>query len=400
MSDNHSSIDLLFAGFLVDDATFEAAMIDEPFPQHAAQRYQKTIISMLSHLNWRSFNIIGSIPTSAYPSNPNWVFKKKTWSYKGLSGYSPFLLNLPLIRKFCRLFGFFYYLIKWAGKSENKNKLILLYALHTPHLLAVYLTRLVFGVKVIVYVPDLPIYMNTANRLPFYKRCLKGLDSYLLLKMANRLDGRIVITENMFHFIKSENSLVIDSIVLDEEDITETKIELPEGNNIIYSGGLNEDYGIKEMVGSFLSPKVKSARLNLVICGGGPLSDWCSNVASKNSNIFYLGIINNNEVVSIQRKSYALINLRNTTEEYTKYSFPSKVAEYMQAGVPVITTRLEGIPEDLIEYLNIVDQDSIKVILDVKNNYPDILLKAKLGTKYFKSSRSSEEQTKKILSLI
>jgi hypothetical protein len=40
-------VDLLFAGFLVDDDSFYATLEKERSPQYAAHRYQKTIIGML-----------------------------------------------------------------------------------------------------------------------------------------------------------------------------------------------------------------------------------------------------------------------------------------------------------------------------------------------------------------
>jgi len=328
MSLKIESIDLLFAGFLVDEKTFEVAMNNESSPQHAAHRHQKTIIDMLLLLNWRSFKILGSIPVSAFPKNKNLLFRHKIWGYKGVSGYLPFSINFPLIKEFSRFLGFLKYLVKWVGFDgavKNKNKLIFLYALHTPHLLPIFLVKVFCGVKVMVYVPDLPKYMSAGANEPLFKRWLKSLDSCLLLWMANRLDGRIVITENMFSCLEKNNGIVIDSIAFDEKSIVEPEYDLPDGNNVVYSGGLKDDYGIREMVDCFLNLKIKSSKLNLVICGGGVLSEWCKKMASENTNIFYLGVINNKDVVSIQRKSFALINLRKTTEEYTKYSFPSKI---------------------------------------------------------------------------
>jgi glycosyltransferase involved in cell wall biosynthesis len=53
-----------------------------------------------------------------------------------------------------------------------------------------------------------------------------------------------------------------------------------------------------------------------------------------------------------------LINPRPTTEEFTKYSFPSKNMEYMASGTPVLTTRLPGMPEDHKPYVYFIDEET------------------------------------------
>ena len=404
MSDNADDMHMLFTGFLVDDQTFEASMRNEKFPQHAAHAYQKKLLGVLLSIHWNSIDILGSIPVSTFPKNPNLFFKAKVWRYKGASGYMPFSLNLPVLKEVVRLLGFFKYLLKWLffhRKRNGNTKIILLYALHTPHLVPIFLLKKICGIKVIVFIPDVPKFMRVGVQSPFYKRWLKAIDNQLLIWMANHVDGRVIIAKHMNSFFKGDNTLVIDSIALERDKTLVSDVKLPKGNNIVYTGGLNKEYGIEKLVSCFIEPVIKSQNLNLVVCGGGPLRDWYANLAERNANIFYLGVIPNNQVLSVQRQAFALINLRSASGEYTKYSFPSKIAEYFQAGVPVITTKLDGIPEDLLEYLNIADEENPnEAILGVVNNYGSALEKAKKGTSYFLSTRSVKKQSKKLLTLI
>ena len=404
MSDKTGDIHLLFAGFLVDDETFEASMRNERFPQHAAHVYQKKLLRVLLSNHWNSINILGTVPASSFPKNPNLFFKPKEWSFNSVSGYMPFVLNLPVLKEVCRLLGFFKYLLKWSFFHRDRNgstKIIFLYALHTPHLIPVFLLKKICGLKVIVFIPDVPKFMRIGVQSHLFKRWLKTIDNQLLIWMANRVDGRVMIAKNMCSFFKNGNTLVIDSIALERDKALASGVKLPKGKNIVYTGGLNKEYGIQKLVSCFLEPVIKSQCLNLVLCGGGPLRDWCANIAAQNSNVFYLGVIPNDEVLSVQRQAFALINLRSVSGEYTKYSFPSKISEYLQAGIPVITTKLDGIPEDLLEYLNIADEeDPNEIILEVLNSYGSALAKAKKGTSYYLSTRSVNKQSKKLLTLI
>ena len=45
-----------------------------------------------------------------------------------------------------------------------------------------------------------------------------------------------------------------------------------------------------------------------------------------------------------------LLNIRNDEDIYTKYSFPSKMVEYLLSGTPLLTTKLSGIPDEYYDY--------------------------------------------------
>ena len=75
-------------------------------------------------------------------------------------------------------------------------------------------------------------------------------------------------------------------------------------------------------------------------------------IARRDNRIVYLGILNPDEVVSLQHKADALINPRpDDGSDYLQYSFPSKTLEYMVAAKPVICHKLPCIPREYDDYL-------------------------------------------------
>ena len=50
--------------------------------------------------------------------------------------------------------------------------------------------------------------------------------------------------------------------------------------------------------------------------------------------------------------------MRLPSEQASAYCFPSKLFEYMVSAVPVISFKLDGIPEDYLEYLIIVEDET------------------------------------------
>jgi glycosyltransferase involved in cell wall biosynthesis len=54
------------------------------------------------------------------------------------------------------------------------------------------------------------------------------------------------------------------------------------------------------------------------------------------------------------------INPRPTGQMFTRYSFPSKLLQYMATGKPVISTRLPGIPSEYWDYLIAIDNETVE----------------------------------------
>ena len=66
----------------------------------------------------------------------------------------------------------------------------------------------------------------------------------------------------------------------------------------------------------------------------------------------------------MQRAAIGLLITRPSVDPYVRYSFPSKLLEYMGTGVPVLTTRLPGIPGEYYEFLSIIEECSPRGIID------------------------------------
>ena len=70
----------------------------------------------------------------------------------------------------------------------------------------------------------------------------------------------------------------------------------------------------------------------------------------------YCGKVDNATMLSIQKSADLLICPRKPDDYTTKYTFPSKVLEYICSGVPVLSNALLGIPEEYKEYISFADE--------------------------------------------
>ena len=77
-----------------------------------------------------------------------------------------------------------------------------------------------------------------------------------------------------------------------------------------------------------------------------------------------MGNLPSEQVFEYEKKAKLLVNLRDPSVELTKYAFPSKILEYMSSGSAVLTTKLEGIPNEYFSFINTVDN---LTYVEVKN---------------------------------
>ena len=111
---------------------------------------------------------------------------------------------------------------------------------------------------------------------------------------------------------------------------------------------MNEEFNIVELAEAFVGIK----HAELWICGTGSGAHDLRRMSEQHDNIRYFGFVEQGALQMYRDSCDFLINPRRPTGTYTKYSFPSKTAEYMMSGKPVIMYKLEGVPDTYDRYLN------------------------------------------------
>ncbi|MCD7862798.1 MAG: glycosyltransferase family 4 protein [Lachnospiraceae bacterium] len=111
----------------------------------------------------------------------------------------------------------------------------------------------------------------------------------------------------------------------------------------IYVGRIDELKGIKILFEAW--KQMGASAPQLIVCGTGPLEDWCNNFLKDNPdlNIELKGFVPNNEAKKLIANSKALIL---PTQWYE--GFPMTILEAYSVGTPVIGSDI-GNDGDLIE---------------------------------------------------
>lgn len=227
-------------------------------------------------------------------------------------------------------------------KEAGDDTVILSYSLN-PVLIWPILFPTKVSHKVVTICSEIPRYrIIDGNRII-------GKIKYSIQNAINKkLDGYILLSKYMNEHCNPQKKpwIVVEGLPDVEESAIQHVSEAHE-NYIMYAGGLEPEYGINNLVDAFMTI---SGDYRLVICGKGSSEAYVVGKALMDKRIEYRGMIENKIVQELERKALLLINPRIPEEKLTRYSFPSKTIEYMLSGTPMMTARLEGIPDEYFDY--------------------------------------------------
>ena len=171
----------------------------------------------------------------------------------------------------------------------------------------------------------------------------------------------------------------------------------------LYAGGVRKKYGLQILAEGFLKADIPDAVLR--IYGQGDYVEELKALSQKDSRVQYCGMLLSSQVVEKERTATLLINPRPTSEEYVKYSFPSKTMEYMASGTPVLTTRLPGMPKEYHPHVYFIEDETADGVAEalkrvLGSSQEELLEKGELARAFVLSERNNVVQASKILKML
>lgn len=116
---------------------------------------------------------------------------------------------------------------------------------------------------------------------------------------------------------------------------TREEIKTKRKDQYVFAGRLDKLKGIDILLGAW--KRLGERTLKLILCGTGPLEDWCKDFVEENklNNVEFRGFIPNGKVIDIISESKALILPTQCYE-----GFPMTIVETFSGGTPVICSDL------------------------------------------------------------
>ncbi|NLB86812.1 MAG: glycosyltransferase family 4 protein, partial [Bacteroidales bacterium] len=303
-----------------------------------------------------------------YPKLSRSFFVKKfSFTFNKLSCTSIGYCNLG---KFHLLFRF-KSIKKEIRKQVKTNGLIDLAIISTYHdaYMIKYIKRLNPQCKIILLLPDLP-HLRLENKMSFLYRKYVEFNIHLFDKNLSKVDLLLPISKHMIDYLgfKEQNALTVESVFHGgkyQKNSTVSKIK-----TIAYLGSLTKKYGVMELIKGFILADISD--YTLIIAGRGELEETIAKIASNYNNIIFKGFISKKESIKVQKEATILVVPEPPYNKSNKYSFHSKIFEYMSSGTPVLLYKYDGIPNDYDDFLFYIE-DNGDIISDISNSIKAIL---------------------------
>lgn len=387
---------------------YEQTILDNSIAgmQNAANKFQWGIVNGFDVIPEVEVKILNSLYIGSFPRRykqvriPTFEFSHK----EGASDLNVGFTNLSGYKFLSRYLGMKKEIDKWIEATKDHTRVIVAYAMTTPIVeLLHYVKKKHKEIKCCLVVPDLPEYMSMTAKKHSLHSFLKGIQIHRFKKQLKTVDGFVLLTENMTEWFDWKiNYTVIEGICsLEKSDYNE--ILCNEKNKaVVYAGGIEEKYGLIELVKAFM--KTQEPDWSLELFGSGSCVNTISELAKSDSRIHLRGTVSNADVIEEQRHAEILINPRNDKNEFTKYSFPSKVIEYMSSGTPMIGYKLSGMPDEYTNFFYEIDKTEdgmFKCLEKVMALSPsERTQKGKEAFEFVTTEKSARKQCGKILKLL
>lgn len=347
-----------------------------------------------------SFPVIPAFPKSKYLA---WGNRREMLA----SGYMTTwisTINIPGLKQLGQRISSHILLKKWLKKNAQEEKAVIIYSAYQPISKSIVALCKKYNTKCYAIIPDLPRDMYSVARINSIKKRLSMLYVRAAERVQGKFDGYIYLTEAMKDVINATAPYTVVEGVADVRNVCEPAIsEKASEKAVMYAGALSEKYGLRNLIEAFM--RTKGNNLQLWLFGSGDYRTQIEQYAQKDSRIRYFGSVPRELVLEYEKKASLLVNVRNAGDEFTKYSFPSKVIEYMLSGTPMLMTRLDGIPKEYFEHTFVLNDNSVDTISDALDRIliqpqEELAAFGKAAQQFIVQHKNSCAQARKIIDFI
>lgn len=251
---------------------------------------------------------------------------------------------------------------QWLEENKDvKEKVVLMYSIYPPYTEPAIRLCKFYGCHLCAVIADLPEYMYSWKNLKGIRGWYSKNLSEKMINLQGQCDSYILFTKPMASKMNIE-----DKPHMVSEGFCDASVfyGIPEQEKylrktIVYGGNLSRLYGIQNLVKGFMQTDL-DAELHLY--GAGADAKFVEECAKRDSRIKFFGRVNRRTLLVALRKAHLLVVNKPTEDDYSNYSFSSKILEYMASGTPVLTTKVGGMLEEYLKYIYTIEDESIKGI--------------------------------------
>lgn len=351
---------ILWIGCLESDEEF-TIKAKKGYDLASAQVSQKNLLYGIEEVSGIVCDSINGSVLPPYPVYQDRIIEPVTWEHKpGSMDISVGYKNDKYINRINCKKAMLKAADEWCKtRYKGSDVIVFVYSMRSaPMATACRIKEKIPQAKIYLIITDLPQFMDLGQSR--VKAALKKIDWQSIKKMQKKFDGFILYAEKMAEYLEipSNKWILMEGSYDTAEQITAVK---EKKKAVMYSGKLDEQYGIKMLVDAFMS--IQDSDIELWITGGGNTEGYIKACAKKDNRIKFYGFLpSRQDVLQKQTEASLLVNMRLPSELASGYCFPSKLFEYMETGTPVLSFDIAGIPREYLQYLYVVKQETVDAL--------------------------------------
>jgi glycosyltransferase involved in cell wall biosynthesis len=381
-------------GFTVPDAVRDEILAADRQMPAQTHNFAWSVIEALRSAGLQ-VALLSCWPVSNFPGNPRILLHSAPFETKGVTGEYLGFVNLIGLKHLTRFLNCLTRgsraLLRW------RPTVLLVHGVHSPFLWYAAVSRRILRVKVVVILTDPPgVELPTDSVVT---RLLRRLDVTFVRWALRWSDAVIALTADLARdFAPGKPALVIDGIGRFDNE-AEDRRKGRTGYTVVYAGSLRTSYGVDRLVDAVAGLTDPPATLE--VYGSGELAGWVSKVAAEQAQICGPRLLPREDLLRAYRSADLLVQPRPPNQSFVRYSFPSKIIEYMASGTPVLTTRLVSMTEEYTPFVYWIDDDSPA---GIRRALGDVLRlpedersdKGRRAAEFVRATRSIQAQGKRI----
>lgn len=343
---------IAFLGFCQTDEDFDAILLRDSAMPVQTQRFGWSVVSAIESAGGE-VSILAAAPASDWPGNKA-LFFGGTRSGRRSDG-AP---RTHQLLGFVNIIGL-KHLTRYLSAVRGLRRIvrtepitaILVHGVHSPFLHAAVRVGRASGIPVVPILTDAPSDPALSGRAMV--RALRRLDLQLISTALEQADGVIALTEGLARdYAPGRPFLLLVGIAPTIAPAGDSPDTAP--RRVVYAGGLSATYGVDMLLDAV---EASHGDWILEVFGKGELEDDVRDAERRDPRVVYGGVVPPAELSEIYARADLLVNPRPPEQELVRYSFPSKLLEYMAVGRPVLSTRLPTIPAEFDTYLLYTEAD-------------------------------------------
>ena len=378
---------ILYVGYYTDDQImYEIQKRKINNMSVARQKFETNMLNSMIEKRRDSIDIITYVPTDGNFKIPDYSILNETQiNHIGINRSSVNSL-LSAKQKFEQF-------IFSMGEEKLHNLDVIMYDVNPIFFIPLLKLKKRYKFNITTICAELSVYRRTQRKIQLLRNRVFG-------HFQKKFDKYVLFAEPMAEILycRKKPYVVVEGIAPECFGAPSTG----KRNIVMYAGGLAKDNNLRLLIEAC---KKTSSLDELWICGVGAEQDYVEAQARTGTKIRYFGMCTNEKVRALEQEAKVLVNLRNPEEEITRYSFPSKLLEYIASGSAVLTTKLQGIPNEYFNYFFSIDQldaDAVANKMDEifsmdDNEYVDHCLKAQA---FIQTNKNANVQVEKMLNLL